>query len=792
MSAKVEKSWLDGFEVEGYDGLFVGVGEPFGEGRLPQLRDGWGVPFGQWEGDAEIAQRCGCGLVDGMEPREQLARLLALRVRECATALCTRLWFDSMGEVHGMTWKLRVTWGGSSRMNRIEDVSSALGVLRLGYSQGAVPSCRVDIPLDSDGAMQSLCDDGEDAGFVESVLALAIGRMVEAHPQLDAMLSQALRRQLCGGSELWSVPILSSDVYMDLSRTSGSYESSTLYRGDGPRWFGCERDRLAWVPLWSRRMCWYGRHGVGNRYSVDGCAVLSGIRSEPSMPYLFGQSGDWHADDAGAMALYGADAFTDFGCDGGDVSFRLFAAASDFAVSQRPLGGRSLSYVNVFEVLACAERGVWESAVDAWDGSPLPEPRGVLWDVVALPPAPDGSGPRFTTSEHLEKMDLCGACGGVIPHGSGVLCDGEVVCEDCRDTMTAEGDMVECDGCGSYTSSTFDGACDPGAWVDDGVYCQSCYDERFGCCDSCGETFYRDDLVDTEDSYGDNVTVCESCAERYNGAIRSYSYKPDPVFHHHGMAHQLYSADGALYYGLEIETGGGYASDFAERCASRFGGLMYYKHDSSISDEDEDCEVVTHPMTYRYAMDVDWDGFHSDAVAEAMRSHDLGTCGLHIHVSRKGLGSSYDQRELNAAKLVVFFDEHYDELVRFSRRKPSAASEWARKNDCGVCDGDGDDEVRSKGKSRSRYCAVNTQPMDTVEIRLWRGTTKASTIRSTIDMTDAIVHYCIDTPTKKLIADAGRSLWELLGGRLRDETKAYMTVRGLNPVADVEPDGEND
>ena len=247
-----------------------------------------------------------------------------------------------------------------------------------------------------------------------------------------------------------------------------------------------------------------------------------------------------------------------------------------------------------------------------------------------------------------------------------------------------------------------------------------------------------------------------------------------------------------LYFGLEIETDCGSARSFSRECGEMFGDVMYYKSDGSLSCDGVEC--VTHPMSYDYAMGFDWDAFHSIACDNDMRSHDTNSCGFHIHVSRDGLGSSRDERELTAAKMVLFFDHYRSELLKFSRRKSRYANEWARSNNADIKRDDSKSLAYSKAvdsSNASRYCAVNLRNEHTVEVRLWRGTTNPDTIRATIDLTNAIVQYCKTTSLADLCEP--ETLFDCLHKLVDDKTIGYMTLRGINPEFDLPRiDGEND
>ena len=63
------------------------------------------------------------------------------------------------------------------------------------------------------------------------------------------------------------------------------------------------------------------------------------------------------------------------------------------------------------------------------------------------------------------------------------------------------------------------------------------------------------------------------------------------------------------------------------------------------------------------------------------KSHDAGTCGLHIHVNRAYLGDGESSKEkATIAKIVLLVTKHWDNMVKFSRRQAGELDHWAKKS----------------------------------------------------------------------------------------------------------------
>jgi hypothetical protein len=197
---------------------------------------------------------------------------------------------------------------------------------------------------------------------------------------------------------------------------------------------------------------------------------------------------------------------------------------------------------------------------------------------------------------------------------------------------------------------------------------------------------------------------------------------------------------------MEIGRGVSDAADYAYQLEGM--DLAYLKHDGSIN-----CgfELVTHPMSHDFYKNEAHDLFQ---VLEGLRntyharSWGTGTCGVHIHISRTGFnGGPHMHRFLN---LIYSNQNFYEALAGRS------SSRWAKFDDVerGGSLAQNDDgfvyrtgmyrsfkEKITNGRHSDRYSAVNTQNANTLEMRIFRGTTNTSTIKSHIDLAHASVEY---------------------------------------------------
>ena len=226
---------------------------------------------------------------------------------------------------------------------------------------------------------------------------------------------------------------------------------------------------------------------------------------------------------------------------------------------------------------------------------------------------------------------------------------------------------------------------------------------------------------------------CRDCFDM-DEIIHDYYYKPEPIFY----------GDGPRYLGVELELDDGGENEF---CASKLLDIanaqkehMYIKHDGSL---DDGFECVTHPMTLDYHINqMPWRAILNKAVAKGYLSHQAGTCGLHVHISRNALGANYEEQEATIAKILYFYEKFWNEILTFSRRTESQVEHWARRYGGGIINPK-ETLKHAKNSHMGRYAAVNLENEATIEMRIFRGTLKYSTFIATLQMVDEICKVAI-------------------------------------------------
>jgi hypothetical protein len=148
-----------------------------------------------------------------------------------------------------------------------------------------------------------------------------------------------------------------------------------------------------------------------------------------------------------------------------------------------------------------------------------------------------------------------------------------------------------CDSCGERVDEddTFSG-------VDgDGIYCQSCYDERFSCCDKCGETCDRDDVHSVSGSRYDYL--CGYCLERI-GAVKCNDCGDYSVDDYHIMqdSENVYCescTDRNTEFTCQCGERFEYAMDDGDKCESC--DYVYCDKCSEMVSDRDDHDSETHP-----------------------------------------------------------------------------------------------------------------------------------------------------------------------------------------------------
>ena len=372
-----------------------------------------------------------------------------------------------------------------------------------------------------------------------------------------------------------------------------------------------------------------------------------------------------------------------------------------------------------------------------------------------------------------EHTFVCDICGHERPWDERAEFDGQNLCADCLDAHT-----VLCVECGGRIWS------DDNAGSRDEPLCQDCYDDNYTSCCRCGRQLREDQAYyESSDEY-DERPYCSQCyaALDKDQSIHHYYYKPKAVFH----------GEGPRFFGVELEIDG--AGERASHAlvllniANRNGDCAYIKHDGSL---DDGLEIVTHPMSLEYHLrEMPWEALCRKAVSLGYLSHRTSTCGLHIHVSRSAFGETEAAQEAAIARVLYFFERHWEELLKFSRRTPRQLERWAarygyKEQPMEILD------FAKKGYHGGRYTCVNLQNADTVEFRMFRGTLKPNTIFAALELLDQLCDMAVSLSDGELKAVPWTSFVSGIPAERRPELVQYLKERRLYVNEPVEGEAEN-
>lgn len=327
----------------------------------------------------------------------------------------------------------------------------------------------------------------------------------------------------------------------------------------------------------------------------------------------------------------------------------------------------------------------------------------------------------------MEEKTICSVCGAMLADETATEFDGKVFCDECLRRKT-----ITCDCCGKRIYR------DEAQGNEVTALCDNCYDYNYTHCEDCGSLIHNDDAHYEDDS---DYPYCAECfAKLQECAIKSYNYKPEPIFY----------GSGNLFMGVELEIDkGGEENENAEvllNIANRYKEHIYCKHDGSI---DNGFEMVSHPMSLEYhANEMNWLDVFNNAVTMDYRSHQTSTCGLHIHVNRSAFGKNVDEQEDVISRIVYFVENHWNELLKFSRRTEETINRWASRY--GISTTAKDTYKNAKDKHMGRYVAVNLENYSTIEFRLFRGTLCYKTFIATLQLIYEICRFAIQMNDKSM------------------------------------------
>jgi len=205
-------------------------------------------------------------------------------------------------------------------------------------------------------------------------------------------------------------------------------------------------------------------------------------------------------------------------------------------------------------------------------------------------------------------------------------------------------------------------------------------------------------------------------------------------------------------FGFELETDQTQSNrkKLAHQMTKKFEEMnaveMFFTNDGTCSG----FEITSHPFTFDAFRISDFSFFES-LRDEGMRSYHGEDCGIHVHVSRSGFNGQY-----HLYKFQKFFYFNPNFIWWISQRKLKRLKAWGNPFAYeGLTSKDqwsGQDKVVYKTKDIAksgtggfgRTTAINCEPENTVEVRVFRGTLFEPSFRKNIEFTKAVLDFTRD------------------------------------------------
>lgn len=339
------------------------------------------------------------------------------------------------------------------------------------------------------------------------------------------------------------------------------------------------------------------------------------------------------------------------------------------------------------------------------------------------------------------------------------------VCNDCLETH-----FTSCADCDNFYSESEMISVNDG----DRYVCNSCYEDHYGTCEECGETFHSDDL-----NYHNDCQYCDSCMPK--GVIMGYHDRPRLVFHRD--SDDFSTLDGIVrnfrenfFIGTEIEIANDDMSDkqlneVAEELYNDIGeDRIFFNYDGSVCG----FECITHPAHFNKFKSWDWERFF-----RTVNNNDFDTngCGVHIHVSRKGLGRDESEQDMNIMKILFFMEKFWESVVKFSRRDIDRIEQWAKPYNYNA-DTEKIPDLQQKIRDgrHDRYHSVNLTNRETIEFRIFNGTVSKSELLAAVDF---VYYLCLNAIQMDVNEIQDKKFRDFFAGA--DETFwNYCTTNGVN------------
>ena len=356
-----------------------------------------------------------------------------------------------------------------------------------------------------------------------------------------------------------------------------------------------------------------------------------------------------------------------------------------------------------------------------------------------------------------------------------VLKESVHICPDCnRKYIYVDGYNNKCYHCYCITADTKELILKTDAYYDsdNDKYYKTKPVEKI--CPCCGNTYTEEGHTYMKNTV--NITICNNCNQKLDeclnyeeqhhngivGIISSY-HNNKTKQHMYGLLEDQSDTD-FKGFGFELEVdksivNGHYKSLYNNIVAHAIidnTGLekdeVFFETDGSL---DNGFEIISQPHTIDafYEKTDSWKKMLDILSDATFKSHNAGTCGLHIHVSKTWFGSSERQQNFRIGKIYKFFDTYWTDLCKASRRDTSSTYYCGKnktnikcreenrhhKTESHTWQAQAQYDHVTRHDSESHHHALNNSNYGTFEIRLGRGTLNKASFFAWIDLVLNIV-----------------------------------------------------
>lgn len=227
-------------------------------------------------------------------------------------------------------------------------------------------------------------------------------------------------------------------------------------------------------------------------------------------------------------------------------------------------------------------------------------------------------------------------------------------------------------------------------------------------------------------------------------------------YHHHGNLSdpEVFEEGDKFQFGLEIEV------EFNDSNIKDIYNLtkdivevysddernFHLETDGSLSEIS--FELVTAPIMYNGELP-SWFKKTMESINKC--NPMFWNCGGHIHIDRNSFNSSFSMR------LFIYLFNYFKEMIeQISNRREKC--HYARfQYPCSIEDinlqNNYMEQEDGKEKTNNRYCVINRENENTIEVRIFKGTTNLSIIKKRIDVLKNMVSFCNDYIMENIIED---------------------------------------